>query len=202
MLMHHAHLLYADNLSEAAVPSEYKKPSVDVLHVLRDRFSIADARELSLWAQQKPFERDKRVFVVVTDDIAVEAQNALLKLLEEPTATSLFYIVVPNTSVLLPTLRSRLNVPEDSSTKEGDGISFAEFSGASYGERIREIAARTKDKDGRWIEEILRGSEKIASESKSETLLRAVLFIRQYIKKKGASPKMLLEELALQLPLR
>lgn len=202
MLTHHAYLLFADGLSDASLPQEYKTPSIDVLHILRDRFSIADARELSGWAGQKPFESEKRVFIIVTEDIAVEAQNALLKLLEEPSPTALFYVIIPRTAALLPTLRSRLYELEDENEARKDNTAFIEFLHSSYGERMRLIAAKTKDKDVRWIEEVVAGVEKVASESRSEILLRGVLFVRQYVKKKGASAKMLLEELSLLLPPR
>ena len=66
---------------------------------------IRDAIERSAY---RPFEGRRRV-VIVDDADAVneEAQNALLKTLEEPPAASTFVLVTSRPDVLLPTVRSR-----------------------------------------------------------------------------------------------
>ena len=92
---HHAILLYADSLDASHLPDAYKVQSPDILHIFVDRFSIDDARELTLLASQTPFSASMRVFVVVAHDIAVEAQHALLKLLEEPPQSARFYLILP-----------------------------------------------------------------------------------------------------------
>jgi DNA polymerase-3 subunit delta' len=56
----------------------------------------------------RPFEGRKRVIVIDrADAMLVEAQNALLKTLEEPPSTSMFVLVTSRPDVLLPTVRSR-----------------------------------------------------------------------------------------------
>jgi DNA polymerase III subunit delta' len=56
----------------------------------------------------RPFEGRRRVVIVDdTDAMLVEAQNALLKTLEEPPAASMFVLVTSRPDVLLPTVRSR-----------------------------------------------------------------------------------------------
>lgn len=202
MEKHHASLVFADSLESAQIPALYKKQSTDVLHLLRERFSIDDARELSSLSLQTPFEAQKRTFILVVKDIAVEAQNALLKLFEEPPAHAQFYIVAPPTLALLPTLRSRLRVEDVSIDRSLLNESFLAFRKASYADRIAIIALKTKEKDRVWISELLLGCElEYGKEAAANAeLLRALVFIRRYIDTKGASAKMLLEELALQMP--
>jgi DNA polymerase III delta prime subunit len=204
MQTHHALLLHADSLEVSTIQDEYKKQSADVLHFVRDRFSIDDARELSVFAAQTPFEAEVRVFVIAVKDIAIEAQNALLKLLEEPPSTARFYIVVPKTTLLLPTLLSRLSVQTDI-VESADTVNthFESFLKSSYADRLLSIAEHTKEKDLPWIDAVLGGAESYASQMKDKDvqLYTAILFARKYIKTKGASAKMLLEELALCLPL-
>jgi DNA polymerase-3 subunit delta' len=56
----------------------------------------------------RPFEGRRRVVIVDdADAMLVEAQNALLKTLEEPPAMSMFVLVTSRPDVLLPTVRSR-----------------------------------------------------------------------------------------------
>ncbi len=59
-------------------------------------------------AGYRPFEGRRRVVIVDdADAINVEAQNALLKTLEEPPSASTFALVTSRPGVLLPTVRSR-----------------------------------------------------------------------------------------------
>jgi DNA polymerase-3 subunit delta' len=56
----------------------------------------------------RPFEGRRRVVIIDdADAVNVEAQNALLKTLEEPPAASTFVLVTSRPDVLLPTVRSR-----------------------------------------------------------------------------------------------
>ena len=56
----------------------------------------------------RPFEGRKRVVIVDDADAMIpEAQNALLKTLEEPPAASMFVLVTARPDMLLPTVRSR-----------------------------------------------------------------------------------------------
>ena len=63
------------------------------------------------------------------------------------------------------------------------------------------IAQKTKAKDSLWIEHILLGTELwiVTNASKSQ-FYKALLLVQTYIRTKGSSAKMLLEELALQIP--
>ena len=59
-------------------------------------------------AAYRPFEGKRRVVIVEAADALVpEAQNALLKTLEEPPPASVFVLVTTRPDMLLPTVRSR-----------------------------------------------------------------------------------------------
>ena len=203
MQHHHAYVMYAPSIPDSSIPDTYKTQSPDISHITTDRLSIDDVRTLILQAQQKPFEEQYRVFVVCVRDIALEAQHALLKLLEEPPKQVLFYLVLPKTIFLLPTLRSRVHadVHQSDIQRKANEV-FATFVATSYAARITQIAERTKEKDTVWIEDVLQGAEVVAHTTKKIGLLHTIMFIRTHITSKGASAKMLLEELALQLPVK
>ncbi len=59
-------------------------------------------------AQYRPFEGRRRVVIIDDADAMVTAaQNALLKTLEEPPASSVFVLITARPDMLLPTVRSR-----------------------------------------------------------------------------------------------
>ena len=56
----------------------------------------------------RPNESDKKIYLFPrAQDMGVPAQNALLKILEEPPAYGVFFLLADNPDKLLPTIRSR-----------------------------------------------------------------------------------------------
>ncbi len=69
---------------------------------------ISTIREIIRFSSLNPSISDKKVIII--DDaykMVVEAQNALLKTLEEPGKTTIFIIITPSPTLLLPTVVSR-----------------------------------------------------------------------------------------------
>lgn len=68
-------------------------------------YQVRDAIERSAY---RPFEGRRRVVIIdEADAMQAEAQNALLKTLEEPPSASMFVLVTSRPDMLLPTVRSR-----------------------------------------------------------------------------------------------
>jgi len=166
-------------------------------------FGIGQARNITARAATTPVGADKQIFVVIANGFTHEAQNALLKLLEEPPDRSQFYLAIPKKGLLLPTLLSRLHIIESKEASvSGDGIIFSNFSKSTLGERLDLITKISKEKDVETIEEIVEGAEMVAHGSGNPELLRNILFVRDNLGRRGSSTKMLLESLALALPVK
>ncbi len=71
-------------------------------------FPIDHARRIITFASQAPVEGNKKLIVIAAGRFYVPAQNALLKLFEEPSEGTTLILIVPVEGMLLPTLRSRL----------------------------------------------------------------------------------------------
>ncbi|MCX6702622.1 MAG: hypothetical protein NTW60_02035 [Candidatus Wolfebacteria bacterium] len=70
---------------------------------------IDSARLLKNFLYQKPIFSEKRAVIIRdSEDMTPEAQNAVLKIVEEPPTGSLIIFIVRNEESLLPTLTSRL----------------------------------------------------------------------------------------------
>src|SRR3989344_2386702 len=74
------------------------------------QFGIDEARELRSRASSRAVKEKNRFFVIVAPSMTADAQNALLKILEEPSADASFFIITPSPESLLPTLRSRAQI--------------------------------------------------------------------------------------------
>lgn len=103
--------------------------------------SIDTARTLGILQAQKNFSGEKQIFVLKVGSIGEEAQNALLKIFEEPTPQTHFFVFIPQ-DTLLPTLRSRVRVLRDTRTTEKVQTSFLKL---SLPERLAHIKKITDD---------------------------------------------------------
>ena len=93
---------------------------IDLAHNLDDRGNIkADAKNISVNTVRNMIERMQMssmsgqwrvVLIDAVDELTVAAENAILKLLEEPPAQTLFLLVTHQLSAVLPTVRSRARV--------------------------------------------------------------------------------------------
>lgn len=202
--MHHALLLLGSfewALSE--LPPHLQHEDTDVQHLTGGRMGIDDARALTSAAYQKPLSAPYRYFILGFREYTIEAQNALLKLLEEPPETAQFYIVIENHAKLLPTLLSRLVVEaSESSVNEASSVhaDARTFMEASYTERLAIILDRTTRKDDVWAERIMDALEVYAEKESHIELMRILTDVRPVFSLPGASKKMILEHLALTLP--
>lgn len=202
MLMQHHAFLYTSRASaESFLTESQNRTSEDVTHVQVEMFGIDDARALTQQSIQRPLKDVKRTFVIITNNVTSEAQNALLKLFEEPPETAEFHLVLPKGGLLLPTLMSRLSLVDDRvlSTIEINEV-FDSFMAATYGDRLSMITEYTKAKDTTKMELLVRGAEHFVHATKNTSMLKTISFLTTYFGARGSSSKMLLEALAVSLP--
>lgn len=178
-----------------------RKNNPDVQVLVRDVFTIEDSRALYERASMTPILLEN-VLVCLCGDITEEAQQALLKLMEEPQRKSKFLMLVHRSTRLLPTLLSRFHIV----TPEASALDHASSEGASFlagtpAERLRTVAELVQDVPHAVIDEFLDGVELLLySRGAAPGILREVLFVRARINLRGAPKKQLLEHLACTLP--
>ncbi|MBK1972166.1 DNA polymerase III subunit delta' [Campylobacter sp. TTU_617] len=81
-----------------------------------NEFLLDDARAVE--KESYIAETEEKIIILMAHSFRVEAQNFLLKLLEEPPRNIKFLIVVPSKNLLLPTIKSRLICQKDKIKKE------------------------------------------------------------------------------------
>lgn len=85
---------------------------VDILRLAPDPeegYGIEEARKLQKFLWQTPLKSPRRMAILdQADELTDQAQNAMLKILEEPPKHSLIVLIASEPELLLPTLRSRL----------------------------------------------------------------------------------------------
>ncbi len=75
----------------------------------KDSIGISEISELTEWAYLKKTEKELAI-ILNSQKLTIEAQNALLKLLEEPPEFTIIVLVSVNADLLLPTILSRIEI--------------------------------------------------------------------------------------------
>ncbi len=116
---------------------EQKKASVGVEHI----------RQLIEDAYLRPMIADKKVYIIPhADDLTLQAQNALLKVFEEPPGDSIIILVSENSERLLATIRSRARRVVFERHEEAE---IRDFLLERYPHRAEEIPFISRFSDGR-----------------------------------------------------
>lgn len=215
-LEHHAYLLVGREETKDRLLSVLEQKhrvnlrgNPDLIVKDYDNLTIDDSRELKSLAEIKPVSRDgRRIFVVSVRGFTVEAQNALLKVFEEPGESVCFFLIVPSASLFLPTVRSRLRVIDQVRAPETDQVEIKKFLGLSLADRLGfvkdlldDISKEKKTKqdaldflDG--LQSSIYASRGVRSGSK---VFRSIETARKYLNDRSPSLKMLLEYVVLSL---
>lgn len=204
---HHASLIESEReagitWAHAYVEKELKLPlkgNPDVETILRDRYTIEDARLLTVRASQAPLG-SAQVFIIVCESILLEAQNALLKLLEEPAPNTHFLLVLPTRKGLLPTVQSRLSYRGRLTSEPTETVFAEKFLQATIANRVAMLQPVLKDKDRAQARALVDAIEALLHKKgvrEHARALKEVCFIKTYLRDTSSSLKMLLEHLAI-----
>ena len=177
------------------------------------KFGVEEAEDLRSRARAKPIASAHRVFALFVPSMTIEAQNALLKTLEEPAAGALFFIVVPSPEMMLATVRSRLQIldlPEPMSRRRLDiGVDIDDFLAASMEKRLTMLKPLYEhdEDEGRDIGAVLAFLQSLERRFAKEKMtperdagIHAIYRARKYATDKGSLLKALLEQVALLAP--
>lgn len=180
------------------------KGNPDFMVAHHDSFSIDEARALKDVQTRAAWSGEHKIFIMSAASFTHEAQNALLKTLEEPTAGTHFFIIIPRAEILLPTLRSRVFIVEPSAS-HGDEESkeFAEkLLTATLENRFAIVKKLVEKKDRELFRRILDHIERAlyartAGKQNENTakIFQEIHQAKNYLAMRGGSSKMILEHI-------
>ena len=186
-------------------------PFSDGAHKLESEhvsFGIDDARALRSWQELMPEAGKRKIHIVYADFITEQAENALLKTLEEPTANTHIIFAIPKPEVLLPTLLSRVRVVMPNA-KEGSSLEAKKFLALGRGDRLAHIAKLVEKSDDDEAAAEVRERTLSLMDSlerffasdmqKNREKLELILRFKKYLYIPGASSRMILETLAVSI---
>ncbi len=173
---------------------------------------IEDVRNIQKKIFLKPFRGDKKALIVKLNlGATLEAQNSMLKLLEEPPPSSLIFLITGSYQIFLPTILSRAKIielkNEDKQVEEDFFGQILNLNGAGDRLYLAQVVSKDKQEAIAWLEQvILAAREKMLSEleNKQESLrfrkLIHKLELTHYdLKTTNANHRLALENLLLNI---
>lgn len=246
MWEHHAYLL----LGQREWWLEKLKPDLPLDRVYQETetYGIDEARQLKRWQEQTIITEtrpprpslysghpslakegkgggSRRFLIISFRQITPEAQNALLKTLEEPTLGNHFFLITESAHGLLPTLLSRLQILQLANESGDDALDqwADKFLAAAYEERLALIldylthlealppsggsgtSSHAAKAAALRLVNVLESKlhaqlERDPHNQKLISALATLLTMGDYLHDQAALPKLILEHLALVLP--
>jgi len=218
MSQHHAFVIESEAEEGIAVAQAWAKEELGMtleqnpdISILRyGLFSVADARKVAETVASAPFAGEHKVVIIAASRAYHEAQNALLKVFEEPPTGTYLFLVLPTLGGLLPTLRSRVQTLGTSEAGHAIPEIAQEFLKASKEKRsalIKKLSSGKDEDDRREHREeaiaLVNGIEAALrrnSLEKRAATLREIATFRGHLYDRSAPVKMILEHLSLVIP--
>jgi len=229
--LHHAYLI--EGRKEEIIPDVLEflesigvetQGNQDFNQIILDSFKIEDARNLKAQSMERSISGDKKIFIIAVNNFLIDAQNTLLKMFEEPIVNTHFFIIVPDISIILPTILSRIYLIKSKNSNRKDDLKEAEeFLTMSLNDRIlfvKELIAKSNDDEENDLENLSEDSihskaikflnalesilhQKLVSkavfDNKTDYFYQ-ILNAREYLSQPGSSTKSLMESVVLAIP--
>lgn len=124
-----------------------KKDTFEIIKSEHVIFTIEHVRAFREWQQLRSLET-KKIYVVFVAFMTNEAQNALLKTLEEPSENTHIIVSIPKPETLLQTILSRVQLLYVPQNKNNGVKNIKDFLNMGVGERldyVKKICAKDED---------------------------------------------------------
>lgn len=180
----------------------------DISVFKNDSLTIDLAREVKHWTEGMPQYRERKLLILAPTLFPQPSQNTLLKTLEEPSGNTQIILIVKDVSILLPTILSRAVVYNFTPRKEVVNLNFLKLAPALRlsSEDVQLLLKTgtqkpTKEQVTIFFDDLTHVVLQAPySEKEKMGAVKVLTTVTPYIYDQGASVKMLVEYICLQIP--
>ena len=215
--LYHSYIVEGDpEVTTFSLREQLEAQSADVLCQVYDSFTIEDGRKIKEWHSERGTSDGKRICIIGAKFINHDAERTLLKIIEEPQEGTHFFIVVPNSQMLLDTIVSRAHVvkvdKEENTLSKKDALEFYKSTPKDRIDLVADMIEENKDNIGSGglrfsAIKLINDLERIVyAQFQNDKNNKEIKFTlgelnkaREYLALPGASVKMILEHISLVL---
>ena len=213
-LNHHAYLLegdlepsYEELLKSLTTLEVATLGNPDLFIKDYENLLIDDVREIKDFeSESRANKNGHKVLILKTRMFSYPAQNALLKVFEEPRPGVIFFLIMPDATKLFPTLRSRLfavigkYAADDELKREAkEFIKFSKKERIDFIKKFTDMESKVllKEKSIKFLNFLEKDFAEGNTTDKKK--VEDIYLAKKYIGDQGSSPKILLEHLAVTI---
>ena len=135
--------ILAEILGKLILNGDLNREYVDIINYKPSKasFGVDDVREIIDEVNKKPFEGDKKVIIIHQGNkLTIQAQNALLKTIEEPPTEVYIIILCENLELILDTIKSRCEIYKLTPLTKDELYKYIAIKGYDYSEEEKSSA--------------------------------------------------------------
>ena len=135
--------ILAEILGKLIVNGDLNREYVDIINYRPSKasFGVDDVREIIDEVNKKPFEGDKKVIIIHQGNkLTIQAQNALLKTIEEPPTEVYIIILCESLELILDTIKSRCEIYKLTPLTKDELYKYIAIKGYDYSEEEKASA--------------------------------------------------------------
>jgi|CXWL01.1.fsa_nt_gi hypothetical protein len=127
-----------------------EKAHADITLLQYEAFPVEESRRLHDSVYRTPMVGTRKGIIIAVSRMFHEAQNALLKIFEEPPEGTVLILVVPSVGIIIPTLRSRMtalpqqNIKKEKNQTESVAEIFLQATSVERAKLVEKILVRSK----------------------------------------------------------
>lgn len=149
---------------------------------------IEDVRQIQKKIFLKPFRGSRKsIILMLSNGATIDAQNSMLKLLEEPPPSSIIFLVTDSYQSFLPTILSRakiIEIKEEREIVESGLKQIQEIEGEGDALSLAQTVSKDRDSAIIWLENaILSAREKMLKHISTDNSREEALKLRKMIHK-------------------
>lgn len=135
--------ILAEILGKLILNGDLNREYVDIINYRPSKasFGVDDVREIIDEVNKKPFEGDKKVIIIHQGNkLTIQAQNALLKTIEEPPTEVYIIILCESLELILDTIKSRCEIYKLTPLTKEELYKYIAIKGYDYSEEEKASA--------------------------------------------------------------
>lgn len=135
--------ILAEILGKLILNGDLNREYVDIINYKPSKasFGVDDVREIIDEVNKKPFEGDKKVIIIHQGNkLTIQAQNALLKTIEEPPTEVYIIILCESLELILDTIKSRCEIYKLTPLTKDELYKYIAIKGYDYSEEEKASA--------------------------------------------------------------
>ena len=135
--------ILAEILGKLILNGDLNREYVDIINYkpIKTSFGVDDVRDIIDEVNKKPFEGDKKVIIIHQGNkLTIQAQNALLKTIEEPPTEVYIIILCESLELILDTIKSRCEIYKLTPLTKDELYKYIAIKGYDYSEEEKSSA--------------------------------------------------------------